>query len=103
MPINRVLELPDLVAQGFEEQVAYVQRLVDLYNRDTASQINRIKLFFKLPTQTEEVIEELNLRMYFPQELDSLLVYNGFIIEDKFGDYEESPFVSSEKLRLVAL
>ncbi len=68
---------------------------------DAASQINRIKLFFKLPAQTEEVIEELNLRMYFPQELNALLEYNGFIIEDKFGDYEQTPFVSSVKLQLL--
>ena len=71
----------------------------DVY--DAASQINRIKLFFKLPSQTEEVIEGLNLRMYFPQELDALLEYNGFVIEDKFGDYEETPFVSSARLQLV--
>ncbi len=68
---------------------------------DAASQINRMKLFFKLPSQTEEVIEALNLRMYFPRELDALLEYNGFIIEDKFGDYEESPFISSAGLQLL--
>ena len=68
---------------------------------DATSQINRIKLFFKLPSQTEEVIEELNLRMYFPQELDALLEYNGFVIEDKFGDYEETPFISSARLQLL--
>ena len=64
-------------------------------------QINRIKLFFKLPSQTEEVIEELNLRMYFPRELDALLEYNGFVIEDKLGDYEETPFISSAGLQLL--
>ena len=68
---------------------------------DAASQVNRMKLFFKLPSQTEEVNEELNLRMYFPQELDALLGYNGFTIEDKFGDYEETPFISSAKLQIV--
>ena len=60
-----------------------------------------MKLFFKLPSQTEEVIEELNLRMYFPRELDALLESNGFIIEDKFGDYEETPFISSARLQLL--
>ncbi|MCH8989816.1 MAG: class I SAM-dependent methyltransferase [Chloroflexi bacterium] len=68
---------------------------------DAASQINRIELFFKLPSQTEEETEELNLRMYFPQELNALLEYNGFIIEDKFGDYEKTPFASSAKLQLL--
>jgi len=68
---------------------------------DEALEINRIKLFFKLPTQTQEVIEELNLRMHFPQELDALLESNGFNIEDKFGDYDETKFVSSTKLQLM--
>ncbi len=45
--------------------------------------------------------EELNLRMFFPQELDAMLEYNGFSIEDKFGDYEETPFASSTELQLV--
>jgi len=68
---------------------------------DAASQINRMKLFFKLPSQTDEVTEELNLRMYFPQELDALLEYNGFIVEDKLGDYEEAPFVASSGLQIL--
>ncbi|MCH7737281.1 MAG: class I SAM-dependent methyltransferase [Chloroflexi bacterium] len=68
---------------------------------DAASQINRIKLFLKLPTRTEEMIEELNLRIYFPQELNALLEYNGFNIEDKFGDYEETYFDSSSKLQIM--
>ena len=68
---------------------------------DATSQINRIKLFFKLSSQTEEGIEELDLRIYFPQELNGLLEYNGFNIEDKFGDYDETKFVSSAKLQLM--
>ena len=64
---------------------------------DEALEINRIKL----PTQTQEVIEELNLRMHFPQELDALVESNGFNIEDKIGDYDETKFVSSTKLQLM--
>jgi SAM-dependent methyltransferase len=40
---------------------------------DRASQINHIKLFYKLPGQEEELVEDLLMRIYFPQELDALL------------------------------
>lgn len=68
---------------------------------DTASQINRIKLFYKFPGQAEEIIEELNMRIYFPQELDALLKYNGFEIEAKFGNYDETPFTSAAPKQLI--
>ena len=68
---------------------------------DAAHQINRLKLFYKFPGKEEEVVEELSLRIYFPQELDALLKYNGFAIENKFGNYDESPFESSSQKQLI--
>ena len=34
----------------------------------------------------------LNLRMYFPQELDALLKYNGMKIDEKFGNWDRGVF-----------
>jgi hypothetical protein len=34
------------------------------------------------------------MRIYFPRELDALLKYNGFRIEEKLGNYDGSPFES---------
>lgn len=42
------------------------------------------------------------MRIYFPQELDALLKYNGFAIESKFGDYVEKPFTSDSPHQLIA-
>jgi hypothetical protein len=41
------------------------------------------------------------MRMYFPQELDALLKYNGFVIEHKFGDYEQAAFGSASEKQLI--
>ena len=41
---------------------------------------------------TDEVVGGLNLRMYFPRELDALLRYNGFRIIRKYGDWERATF-----------
>jgi hypothetical protein len=37
-------------------------------------------------------VEELELRCFFPQELDMLVRANGFEIEEKFSDFERKPF-----------
>jgi SAM-dependent methyltransferase len=68
---------------------------------DRATQINHIRMFYKLPGKPEEIVEELKMRIYFPQELDALLKYNGFAIEGKFGDYDETPFTSDSPHQLV--
>ncbi len=41
------------------------------------------------------------MRIFFPQELDALLHYNGFEIETKFGNYDETPFKTSSPIQLV--
>lgn len=68
---------------------------------DPATQINRITLYRMPPGQAEEVLGELNLRMYFPQELDACLKYNGFVIDDKFGNYDGRAFDSSATRQLI--
>jgi SAM-dependent methyltransferase len=61
---------------------------------DTATQVNRIRWYYRIGQDGKEVVHKLNMRVFFPQELDSLLVYNGFFIEAKYGDYDETPFGS---------
>lgn len=62
---------------------------------DAAREINQLKLFYKFPGKDEEISEELSIRIYFPQELDALLKYNGFVVEAKYGNYDETPFASA--------
>ncbi len=70
----------------------------NVYNR--ATQVNEIKWYYKIGTRPEEVVD-LNMRIYYPQELDAFLHYNGFRVEDKFGDYEGHPFDSSSPKQIV--
>ena len=41
---------------------------------------------------SDEVVGGLNLRMYFPKELDALLKYNGIRIMEKFGTWDRDTF-----------
>ncbi len=68
---------------------------------DSASQINRIGLFYRLPGREEEFVEELLMRIYFPQELDELLKNSGFEIEAKYGEYDLKRFDSESAKQLI--
>jgi hypothetical protein len=41
------------------------------------------------------------MRQFFPQELDALLAYNGFAIEDKYGGYGERDFHTGSNQQLI--
>jgi SAM-dependent methyltransferase len=68
---------------------------------DTASQINRILWHYNIGEGLEEFVVENNMRILYPQELDALLLYNGFTIEAKYGNYDETPFDSTSPKQLV--
>ncbi|MEE9378515.1 MAG: class I SAM-dependent methyltransferase [Candidatus Lokiarchaeia archaeon] len=66
---------------------------------DKVSQINFFKSYYKI--ENKEIVKNLKLRMFYPQELDALLYYNGFSIEKKYGSFEEKPFYSDSNLQIV--
>lgn len=68
------------------------------YEPDT--QINRITTYHRFSNAPEKQ-GSLNMRMYFPQELDALLKYNGFVIEHKYGDYEGGAFSAKSEQQVV--
>jgi SAM-dependent methyltransferase len=70
-----------------------------VYEPDT--QIKRVTYWYKAPGQEHELPGALNLRMYFPQELDALITYNGFKIESKFGTYDGAAFDATSEKQIV--
>lgn len=77
-----------------------VVEVTENYAYDDATQISRIKLNYKIGGQTEKVAE-LNMRIFYPQEIDALLKYNGFAIESKFGDFHENAFKSGSPKQII--
>jgi len=88
-----VAEYPDPDGRG-----TVVVTESNTYEADT--QINRIRWHYRVGEEGE-FVEELNLRMFYPQELDALLHYNGFAIEAKFGDFDESAFASTSPKQII--
>ena len=65
------------------------------YERKT--QINRLEWHYFINGKFDS-IQNLDMRLFFPQELDTYLDWNGFKIIHKFGSFEEEAFYdSSEK------
>lgn len=69
------------------------------YQPNTQISLNR--LYTRRSGAAGETSEDLPMRMYFPQELDALLKYNGLGIEGKFGDFDRSPFCSRSAQQVI--
>jgi len=72
---------------------------------DDASQVAHIQCYFTRRSANGEERdfrqEELNMRCFFPQELDLLVRSQGFEILEKFGNFERKPFASGEPKQIV--
>lgn len=68
---------------------------------DRASQQYQTIWHFKNETTGATHSRTIKLRMYFPQELEMLLNYNGFEIEHKYGDHDLAPFTSESRIQIL--
>lgn len=59
---------------------------------DALYQVNRVKWIYNM--QENEVVQNLDMRLFFPQEVEAILKYNGFKIISKMGDYDDSEYSS---------
>lgn len=67
---------------------------------DPATQINTVRLYFTMPDGSTGQ-HNLVCRMWFPQEIDAIVEYNGLEIEKKYGNYDESPFRGDSPKQIV--
>lgn len=68
---------------------------------DAATQINFIVWNYRNVSTGEERQFKFTMRQFFPQEFDALFFYNGFEIEQKFGDRDGSFFESKSPRQIV--
>jgi ubiquinone/menaquinone biosynthesis C-methylase UbiE len=66
---------------------------------DRATQINQMFWYFYSDGKNDRG-EKVTQRVFFPQEIDAHLYYNGFEIIHKYGDYDESPFLSESRKQI---
>jgi SAM-dependent methyltransferase len=68
---------------------------------DSAAQVNAIQFIYRHEPGGEEKVLSFAMRQFYPQEIDSLLSYNGFLIEYKYGDYHENQFSNGANKQLI--
>ena len=76
-------------------------RLEQTMHYDDASQVNRIQWYFSSEAEKDFRIEQLPMRCFFPQELDLLLRWGGFAVQQKFGNFERKPFTSGDMKQVM--
>jgi 2-polyprenyl-3-methyl-5-hydroxy-6-metoxy-1,4-benzoquinol methylase len=53
---------------------------------------------WKDESDISETVQPFALRYFFPQELESVLYYNGFKLEEMYGSFDLSPFQANSRL-----
>jgi SAM-dependent methyltransferase len=82
----------------------YSQQEVHLYEENhyqPTQRLNRIVWRFEFDGSTDARIEEMTMRLYFADELESLLAQSGFAIEARYGDYDGRPFDATTPKQLT--
>jgi len=68
---------------------------------DDAGGVNRVT--WKHTIDGAEVIKRLDMRCFWPREMEAILRYNGFELVHKFGNFDESEFKSGSPKQLYVL
>lgn len=93
----------DLIVEGGRKQkevAAYTTEdgreilINEIMRYESKNQVNRIEWHFFINGEFDS-IQNLDMRLFFPQELDSYLEQNGFKIIHKFGSFKAEEFVDS--------
>ena len=77
-------------------------RIVQEMRYESATQINRISWHYHIDDAFHSV-QDLDMRMYYPQELDAYLQSAGFKILHKFGGFQEEAFGGDSDKQIFVL
>jgi SAM-dependent methyltransferase len=67
---------------------------------ESVSQVNRIEWHYFIDDRFHSV-QNLDMRMYFPKELDTYLQWCGFEIIHKYGDFDEKEFENTSDKQII--
>ncbi len=68
---------------------------------DAATQVNKVVWSYEVDGRADAIVHRMDMRIFFPQELDALARVYGFTIENKFGDYDQRPFASESAKQIL--
>ncbi len=72
------------------------------FEYDPTSQVQTVSMIFQDPDDPGAIeVTPLAHRQFFPAELEALLHYNGFTIEERFGDFECGPLDAESESQVI--
>lgn len=98
--LMRAPDVPSPFAEILHPDTDEAVSVTETSTYDAAKQINHIRWHWRF-AGGRETVSDLPMRVYFPQELDALLSCAGFVVEEKYGDYDLSPFASASPKQLI--
>lgn len=75
-------------------------RILETNEYDPESQINKLTWYIEKNGKMSLKKYNYSMRMFYPHEMDILFQEQGFIIEDKFGDYDLSSFGQESDMQI---
>ncbi len=66
---------------------------------DEQTQINHIKWFFNVANREIEEFS-FDMQMIFPDSMDRLLTKSGFVVKNKYGNYDRTPLSQESQLQI---
>ena len=75
-------------------------RIMQSNQYDPNSQINNLTWVLEKGGELDQKKYHYSMRMFYPHEMDILLSESGFIIKDKFGDYDRSPMNAESGMQI---
>jgi SAM-dependent methyltransferase len=70
---------------------------------DPTTDLNHIRWFYSSTEEEDFLQYDFNVRMFYPDTMDRLLHDSGFIITDKWGDYEGNILDSESALQIYVV
>ena len=67
-------------------------RITETCRYDDALQVNRVKWAVEIDGETR--VQNLDMRVFYPLEMDALLRFHGWTVLHKYGSFDERPFES---------
>jgi SAM-dependent methyltransferase len=84
-------------ANYLDDETGETVEVKETYRYEADTQMSHVVHYKE---NSDEIVDGLTLRMYFPKELDALLEYNGMKTDKKFGSWDREPFGPNSKHQL---
>ena len=77
-------------------------RYSETFHYDPIRQVQLVTMIFEDPDDPNNTfITPLTHKQFFPVELEALVHYNGFVIEDRYGDFERGPLTPESESQII--